>query len=66
MFFPVLLLLAQISCRAGCLAPPLRITPDPHRATSLCVCRASPTRSTLSLETLAYDMVVMPFGFDAY
>jgi hypothetical protein len=64
--FPVLLLLARSSCRAGYLAPPPRITPDPHWATSLCVCRASPTRSTLSLETFAYDLAVVPFGFDAY
>jgi hypothetical protein len=40
--FSVLLLLAQSSCRAGCLAPPPRTTPDPRRATPLCVYCAAP------------------------
>jgi hypothetical protein len=64
--FSVLFLLARSSCLARCLAPPPRITPEPRRATSLCVCCATPTRSTLSIETFAYDLTVVPFGFDAY
>jgi hypothetical protein len=53
--FSVLLLLARSSCSAGCLAPPPRFTPDPRRATSLCVCCASPTRSTFVPEGFACD-----------
>jgi hypothetical protein len=57
----MMLLLARASRRAGCHVPPPRITPDPRRATPLCIRCTTPSRSTLH-----HTMAVMPFGFVAH